>query len=358
MDTPPILVLTGPSNSGKTTLLARLLPALRAAGLRAATLKHAGHLDLPEGRDDGRLAAATDAPVLAASGDALLARNLPAEISPAAVAGLLGGRVDLLLLEGYRRSPYPKIFLLGPGDDRPEPANVCLRLGEGCPLGRDDINGIAQWILDWHRDRQAARADLLAAVLNGGASRRMGTDKASLQIGGRSMLARTVELLGDLVGECWVIGRRPACDDLSPQTQWHMDLAGSAGPMAGLMTGLKLAATRSHTTGLLAVACDMPALGSELLHTLLAARDRTAEATAIFNPLRGTLEPLAAIYEPAAAKSMARHLAGGLVSPLDWLKVARVQAVEVGPELAEQLTNVNTRAELQALLDRTSTPEQ
>jgi len=53
---PPILCFAGRSNSGKTTLIERVIPALTRAGYRVATVKHAGHgfeLDT-EGKDSWR----------------------------------------------------------------------------------------------------------------------------------------------------------------------------------------------------------------------------------------------------------------------------------------------------------------
>src|SRR5207253_10019774 len=53
---PPILCFVGRSNSGKTTLIERLIPALVREGYRVATIKHAGHgfnLDT-EGKDSWR----------------------------------------------------------------------------------------------------------------------------------------------------------------------------------------------------------------------------------------------------------------------------------------------------------------
>src|SRR2546427_449321 len=54
---PPILCFVGRSNSGKTTLIERLIPVLVREGYRIATIKHAGHgFDLDtEGKDSWRL---------------------------------------------------------------------------------------------------------------------------------------------------------------------------------------------------------------------------------------------------------------------------------------------------------------
>src|SRR5437016_2391063 len=54
---PPIVCFVGRSNSGKATLIERLIPVLVREGYRIATIKHAGHgFDLDtEGKDSWRL---------------------------------------------------------------------------------------------------------------------------------------------------------------------------------------------------------------------------------------------------------------------------------------------------------------
>ena len=54
--TPPIVCFVGRSNSGKTTLIERLILELTQSGYRVATIKHAGHgFDLDtEGKDSWR----------------------------------------------------------------------------------------------------------------------------------------------------------------------------------------------------------------------------------------------------------------------------------------------------------------
>src|SRR2546428_1256161 len=66
---PPILCFVGRSNSGKTTLIERVIPVLVREGYRIATIKHAGHgFDLDtEGKDSWRLKRAAAKTVLVTS---------------------------------------------------------------------------------------------------------------------------------------------------------------------------------------------------------------------------------------------------------------------------------------------------
>src|SRR3954468_18798892 len=108
-----IIGLAGWSGSGKTTLLARAIPLLVARGLRVSTLKHAHHsfdLDQP-GKDSHthRVAGATEVLVGSASRWALV-HELRGEPEPR-MADLLQklAPVDLVIVEGYKREPHPKL---------------------------------------------------------------------------------------------------------------------------------------------------------------------------------------------------------------------------------------------------------
>jgi molybdopterin-guanine dinucleotide biosynthesis protein B len=108
-----VIGLAGWSGSGKTTLLTKAIPRLVARGLRVSTLKHAHHtfdLDQP-GKDSyvHRAAGATEVLVGASSRWALV-HELRNEAEPDLTSLLRRlSPVDLVLIEGYKREPHPKI---------------------------------------------------------------------------------------------------------------------------------------------------------------------------------------------------------------------------------------------------------
>jgi molybdopterin-guanine dinucleotide biosynthesis protein B len=108
-----IIGITGWSGAGKTTLIRRLLPLLKAKGLSVSTVKHAHHsfdVDQP-GKDshEHRLAGATEVLVASANRFALMHELRGAPEPP--LEWLLGKltHVDLALVEGWKRAPHPKI---------------------------------------------------------------------------------------------------------------------------------------------------------------------------------------------------------------------------------------------------------
>lgn len=107
----PILCVVGKSNSGKTTLLANLIPELKSMGFKVAVVKHVPHgsdLDV-HGKDSWRLLNAGSAQSLV-SGPRHVAQFLNVE-GDTTLRDLIPmvWDCDVLLAEGYKESIYPKV---------------------------------------------------------------------------------------------------------------------------------------------------------------------------------------------------------------------------------------------------------
>ncbi len=161
----PILVITGRSNSGKTTLIEALVPELRSRGYRVGVIKHLGSalaLD-QKGKDTDRFwEAGIDAlGVLAPDRTLLMWRDTGG--SPEALAAQM--EVDIVLAEGFKSSAHPAIVVTGGrptdavelGGTRPVVAVVGdAPAGVGPVYGVADVEGIADRVVDWLRRRQGA----------------------------------------------------------------------------------------------------------------------------------------------------------------------------------------------------------
>lgn len=127
---PPVVAFTAYSGVGKTTYLEKLIPCLKEAGVRVAVIKHDGHdfqADTP-GKDSWRFAqAGAETVALVSSGKLALFRYRPAGLEE-----LLKHitDADLILAEGYKHGPFPKIALYrsGSGKGLTVPAEECLAI--------------------------------------------------------------------------------------------------------------------------------------------------------------------------------------------------------------------------------------
>jgi molybdopterin-guanine dinucleotide biosynthesis protein MobB len=114
---PPILGFVAYSGTGKTTLLTKVIPLLREAGIRIALIKHAHHrfdIDTP-GKDSYRLRQAGAEQVMIASRGRWVWMAETPDQDEARLSDMLTRLgevdVDLILIEGFKHEHYPKIEL-------------------------------------------------------------------------------------------------------------------------------------------------------------------------------------------------------------------------------------------------------
>ncbi|MDP1767193.1 MAG: molybdopterin-guanine dinucleotide biosynthesis protein B [Nitrospirota bacterium] len=112
----PIVSFVGRSNSGKTTLIERVIPELVRAGYKVATVKHAGHgFDLDtEGKDSWRhkRAGASSVMVLSKGSMAMFA-DVSDQMTVEEVRDrFLDCTYDLIIAEGWKHEGYPKIVIV------------------------------------------------------------------------------------------------------------------------------------------------------------------------------------------------------------------------------------------------------
>ncbi|GEM_PF-823543 len=110
----PVISFVAPrSGSGKTTLISQVVGRLSALNVKVAVLKHSHACDVDDSKDTWRFreAGASGSAVLTDSN--LLAVYLPDSTLDDAIRLLEGTGCEIILCEGFRRSPIPKIILAG-----------------------------------------------------------------------------------------------------------------------------------------------------------------------------------------------------------------------------------------------------
>jgi len=121
----PILGFAAFSGTGKTTLLTQIIPLLKLHGLRIGLIKHSHHsfqIDQP-GKDSFRLREAGASPVmLVSSHRRAIITEYEVAREPALADELLllpQSELDLILVEGFKATAFPKIELHRPSLNKP-----------------------------------------------------------------------------------------------------------------------------------------------------------------------------------------------------------------------------------------------
>ena len=113
----PVVSVIGWHNSGKTSFIVRLVAELKRRGLRVATLKHSAadfQVDR-EGTDTWRYAqAGSDLVAIAGRDRMAIIEQWREEPSLEALLARLPSDLDIVITEGYKRAPTPKIEVLPP----------------------------------------------------------------------------------------------------------------------------------------------------------------------------------------------------------------------------------------------------
>ncbi|MEO1091578.1 MAG: molybdopterin-guanine dinucleotide biosynthesis protein B [Pseudomonadota bacterium] len=158
---PAVLAIVGWTNSGKTTLLERLVAHFTAAGLTVSTIKHAHHdLDVDQpGRDTWRHRQAGAREVILATSARTVVFHEHRNEPPPTLDGLLARLepCDLVLVEGFKHAPGPKLEVRRRAGGKPPIADAdpdVIAVASDQPIGGlqvptfdlDDIGSIARFV--------------------------------------------------------------------------------------------------------------------------------------------------------------------------------------------------------------------
>lgn len=343
---PFVLAVCGEKNTGKTTLVEKLVAALTCRGLRVATIKHDGHEFTADaaGTDSYRHRAAGAYASAVFDGDKWMVVKSQPQVTAEDLTALFP-EADIILLEGCKGSAYPKVQMLT-SEKRGLVCNAENLVafasdGTASPVeevpcyDRDDIEEIVSAVLR----EKFIRTQLSLIILAGGLSRRMGRDKADLPYGEVTFLEHQIALGGELgIEDILVSGYRgercsvPVVEDHFPQR----------GPLGGLEATLR----RAKHNKCLVLTVDMPCLQTAVLRSLI---EKSRESTEPITVLRhgDKVEPLLGVYDRRLADDI--HLAleqgrGAVMALLEQVGYAEYVCADDGT-----FGNINTQREYAAL---------
>jgi molybdopterin-guanine dinucleotide biosynthesis protein B len=158
---PPIVSIVGYSGSGKTTFMEKLIPTLSKYGLNVATVKHDVHgfeMDKP-GKDTWRhKKAGAVATIISSTSKIGLVMDSDHDHDPQELIRFFP-KVDIVLTEGYKKGPHPKLEIFRPSDAENK-IPLCVddaallaivsdrKVSRSIPcFGLDDFEGVAQYLI-------------------------------------------------------------------------------------------------------------------------------------------------------------------------------------------------------------------
>lgn len=356
----PAVAIVGRHNSGKTTLVVKLIEELSSRGLDVGSVKHHHHdrfeIDIP-GKDSYRHRhAGASETVIACPGQVACVKSVEGELECSEIVRAMPGH-DIIIVEGYRKSGLPTIEVMRQANDsdakvaavfaegarngaslgtdfiqeargerahRPDAdtaskmptANTVALVTDipdaaeaagiyGIPVfGLDDVLPLAAFLEEYY-----VRPKITVVIQAGGESRRMGQSKALVPFAGRPLMCRMVERLAPVADELVITTNEAErlaflLDDY-PDTALRLvpDLHDSRGALPGLHTALE--AARNPLVAV--VACDMLFASPRLVVAeALAMKESKADIVVPVN--KHGFEPFHAVYRRDACLPHVRQL--------------------------------------------------
>ncbi len=185
------------------------------------------------------------------------------------------------------------------------------------------------------------------AILVGGASRRMGQDKARIDWAGAPLVQRVADALESCLERVRLVIRPGTEPPLA--LPYIEDESAARAPIVGIHAALRAC----EASAVLVVPCDLPELDPRVLLALLALAPIEAEFDVVAPRTARGFEPLLAVYRPRILPEVERRIRAGelglqkLLAGVNTLAVPEADLRSFDPELVS-LRNVNRPEDLYA----------
>ena len=188
--------------------------------------------------------------------------------------------------------------------------------------------------------------EVSGVVLSGGESSRMGSNKAFIEINGKRIIDRILELMQTLFPEVIVVTNTPL-DYVDLNARIVTDIVPGKGSLGGIYTGLFYSSYPYSVV----VACDMPFLKKEVIESLLTKRDRY---DVVIPHLSDGFHPLHAVYSRRCLTFIEHLIEVDDLKIIHFFNRIKVRAVkeeeilQLDPKLAS-FVNINTPEDLRSM---------
>lgn len=187
------------------------------------------------------------------------------------------------------------------------------------------------------------------AILAGGRSQRMGTDKALLDFRGRPLVDYAIETATSIEPRVTVVVHPdqlpiPGYQRMArrPEVTVIPDQFDHSGPIGGLVTALRF--HRDHR-GVVLLPCDMPFLTPELIASLTASHLDSENDATVVEDENGQAQPLVGVYSGSVLRVAAEMIGSGRLRFGSLLERLRLGRIPAGGERST-LLNINHPVDL------------
>ncbi|WP_454193476.1 molybdenum cofactor guanylyltransferase [Paenibacillus sp. Marseille-Q7038] len=143
-------------------------------------------------------------------------------------------------------------------------------------------------------------------VLAGGASRRMGIDKAALELGNSRVLDIIARELSSMTSKVYIATGSVSREDMDSEYIEVKDIYSGSGPLAGIQAGM----LRGEADLYVVASCDIPLIRAELLSAMVQVMevDLDSGVQALVPQIRDQIHPLAAVYHHSVMDMLENQL--------------------------------------------------
>ena len=199
--------------------------------------------------------------------------------------------------------------------------------------------------------------NLVALILAGGKSSRMGRDKALISLPNQQdtpMIKRVYEVAAECTEQVYIMTPWPERykEVLSADCQWLIESNPGQGPMVGFAQGL----AQISSYWILLLGCDLPELDADIIKSWISELEEISSSILAVVPQQSQgWEPLCGFYRQEVRVELEKYLQGGDAEGLpmqhrsfqSWLPTISVKPLSLGEKEARMLRNYNTPSDLE-----------
>lgn len=186
------------------------------------------------------------------------------------------------------------------------------------------------------------KEELTTVILAGGTSRRMGRDKAFLDLNDQTFIERILQVVKEVTPQVIIIANTPQYDSLNVPV--YPDLIKDCGPVGGIYTAMEIV----QTPYLLVLSCDIPLLNTAVLKHLI---NESVPCDANILTTEGRWQPLTAIYNSKTKSIFKKALDAKTLKLRSLLAAMSLHEIACPKVLIPCLNNINTPNDLKEMRD-------